>query len=119
MKSIAFTINRSIHGSNIGIEGLNVILAAATIQNNIGIFFIGDGILQILNFKNSENIFSRNYPAYFLILVTYGIKKFYVCKKSLLDRDINIQKVFFIDVIVLDPNKMREKIDSYDLILNF
>ncbi|WP_367674818.1 sulfurtransferase complex subunit TusC [Buchnera aphidicola] len=119
MKSIAFVISKSIHGSSIGREGLNVVLSASTIQDNIGIFFIGDGVLQIVKFQNSERVFSNNYPSYFLILVNYGIKTFFVCKRSLFDRNIDLKNSFLLDVSILNPKEMRKKIDSYDLILSF
>ncbi|KAE9776413.1 sulfurtransferase complex subunit TusC, partial [Escherichia coli] len=48
MKRVAFVFSTVPHGSASGREGLDALLATSALTEDLGVFFIGDGVFQIL-----------------------------------------------------------------------
>ncbi|WWO97479.1 MAG: sulfurtransferase complex subunit TusC [Candidatus Dasytiphilus stammeri] len=119
MKPIAFIFLHSPHGTSSGREGLDVVLATAALTNEIGVFFIGDGVLQIYPFQNTKKILTRHYVKSFKILEIYDIKYIYVCGMSLIQRGINLKTKFLISVEILSPNDLKNKLHFFEKILTF
>jgi len=119
MKKIAFVFSHAPHGTSFGREGLDAVLGVSLIIEKISLFFIGDGVLQILKSYKSENILARNYTSSFRILPIYGIKNFYCCKSSLIDRGLNFPNQFILKVNILSSYFFRLKLDDHDAIINF
>ncbi|AYN24559.1 sulfurtransferase complex subunit TusC [Buchnera aphidicola] len=119
MKKIAFVFSHAPHGTSFGREGLDAIFGVSLIIKKISLFFIGDGVLQILKSSKSENILSRNYTSSFPILSIYGIKNFYCCESSLVDRGLNFHNKFILKVNILSSHFFRLKLDDHDAIINF
>ncbi|ANZ22715.1 sulfur relay protein TusC [Buchnera aphidicola (Diuraphis noxia)] len=119
MNKIAFVFSHSPHGTSFGREGLDAIFGVSSILKKISLFFIGDGVLQLIKSYRSERILARNYTSAFSILSFYNIKNFYCCKSSLLERGLNFNTNFILNVNVLDSCVLRLKLVSYDAIINF
>ncbi|AEO08863.1 sulfur relay protein TusC [Buchnera aphidicola str. Ak (Acyrthosiphon kondoi)] len=119
MKMIAFVFSHAPHGTSFGREGLDAILSISSIFKKISLFFIGDGVLQLIKSYQSENILARNYISSFSILSFYNIKDFYCCKASLIERGLNNNHNFILNVDILDSYFFRLKLDVCDAIINF
>ena len=119
MEKIAFVFSHAPHGTSFGKEGLDAILGISAIIKKISLFFIGDGVLQILKHSKSENILARNYTSSFRILSIYDIKDFYCCKSSLIDRGLYPHNQFILKVNILNSYFFRIKLDDHDAIINF
>ncbi|MGM3213552.1 sulfurtransferase complex subunit TusC, partial [Klebsiella pneumoniae] len=48
MKRVAFVFTTAPHGSASGREGLDALLATSALTEEIGVFFLGDGVFQLL-----------------------------------------------------------------------
>ena len=48
MKRVAFIFSSAPHGSAAGREGLDALLATSALTDEIGVFFVGDGVFQLL-----------------------------------------------------------------------
>ncbi|WP_260326001.1 sulfurtransferase complex subunit TusC, partial [Enterobacter cloacae] len=48
MKRVAFVFTSAPHGSASGREGLDALLATSALTEDIGVFFLGDGVFQLL-----------------------------------------------------------------------
>lgn len=48
MKRVAFVFSSAPHGSAAGREGLDALLATSALTDDIGVFFVGDGVFQLL-----------------------------------------------------------------------
>ncbi|PLL98143.1 sulfurtransferase complex subunit TusC, partial [Klebsiella michiganensis] len=48
MKRVAFIFSSAPHGSASGREGLDALLATSALTEEIGVFFVGDGVFQLL-----------------------------------------------------------------------
>lgn len=80
MKSIAFIFSKSPYGNSIGKEGLDVVLSCSYVFNKIAIFFIDDGVFQLMLFQKPKCVKLNNYSLSFKILLLYDIKDFFFVK---------------------------------------
>ncbi|VFP87596.1 sulfurtransferase complex subunit TusC [Candidatus Erwinia haradaeae] len=119
MNDIAFVFTQCPHGSSSGREGLDAVLAALTLTKKIGLFFVSDGVLQLLPGQNSNVILARNYSVTFGVLPLYDITQFYVCAAALEERGIPTKNQFLIKVHILFPRDLRIKLNDYDQIITF
>jgi tRNA 2-thiouridine synthesizing protein C len=119
MKSIAFIFSHVPHGTSFGREGLDVILSASLTIQDISIFFIGDGVFQLVKNQTPDTILSRNYASAFCILPLYGINKFYFCANSLIERGILEKDIFLLDIQILNKYVFQKKLSKCEGIINF
>ncbi|PPI87854.1 sulfurtransferase complex subunit TusC [Candidatus Pantoea edessiphila] len=119
MNRVAFIFYHMPYGSSAGIEGLNAALAVGKLSKDIGIFFIGDGVLQLNVNQRPEIIFNRYYATTFCVLNLYDIKKYYLCLDSLMERGLSIEEFHMLDIKIIDSITLRKKLVSYDHVLTF
>ncbi|HXK00415.1 MAG TPA: sulfurtransferase complex subunit TusC [Buchnera sp. (in: enterobacteria)] len=119
MKSIAFIFSHAPHGTSFGREGLDIILSASLTIQDISIFFIGDGVFQLVKNQQPEIILSRNYASAFCILPLYGINKFYFYSDSLIERGFLEKDIFLLDIQILNTYVFQEKLSQCEGIINF
>ncbi|QIE02207.1 sulfurtransferase complex subunit TusC [Buchnera aphidicola] len=119
MNKIAFIFSHSPHGTSLGREGLDSIFGLSSVFQKISVFFINDGVLQLIKNYKSTNILSRDYTPAFSILSMYDIKEFYCCKSSLKNRGLHNYTRFILNITILDAYLLRLKLDNVDLIINF
>ncbi|URN98946.1 sulfurtransferase complex subunit TusC [Leclercia adecarboxylata] len=119
MNRVAFVFNSAPHGSASGREGLDALLATSALTEEIGVFFIGDGVFQLLAGQQPQAVLARDYIATFKVLPLYDIETFYVCASSLQARGLNESTPFVLDATVLAPSLLREQLSHYDTILTF
>lgn len=119
MNRIAFVFTRAPHGSSAGREGLDAALATGALSDDIGLFFIGDGVLQITSGQQPESIHSRHYAATFGVLALYDIEQCYLCRDSLQARGLAERAPRIVEAEILDASLLRQKLASFDSILTF
>ncbi|MCZ4060003.1 sulfurtransferase complex subunit TusC [Pantoea sp. LMR881] len=119
MKRVAFVFTHAPHGSSAGREGLDAALATAALSEEIGLFFIGDGVLQITAGQQPDVILSRHYAATFGVLALYDIEHCYLCLDSLTRRGLPAEMTRVLDVEILNATALRQQLASYDRILTF
>ncbi|VFP83012.1 Protein TusC [Candidatus Erwinia haradaeae] len=126
MHSIAFVFTKSPHGSSAGREGLDAVLATLTLSNHVdvGLFFVSDGVLQLLKYQNSDEILARNYSPTFGILSLYDVKCLYVCSEALLERGILcdhtcIDQKYILKAQILSAEELRVILHQYDRVMTF
>lgn len=119
MNRVAFVFTRAPHGSSAGREGLDAALATGALSDDIGLFFIGDGVLQLCSGQQPESIHARHYAATFGVLALYDIEQCYLCRDALLDRGLAERAPRMLDAEILDAPLLRQKLASYDRIVTF
>ncbi|VFP81633.1 Protein TusC [Buchnera aphidicola (Cinara curvipes)] len=87
MKSIAFVFSKAPYGNSIGREGLDFILSFSLFSNKISLFFIDDGVFQLMKYQKPSLIKLHNYSLSFKILSLYDIKDFFFVKILLIRED--------------------------------
>ncbi|WP_232036831.1 sulfurtransferase complex subunit TusC [Buchnera aphidicola] len=82
MKSIAFIFSHSPHGDTCSKEGLDFIISCSLFYKKISLFFINDGVLQLMRHQKPELICLHNYSLSFKILLLYEITDFFFAKNQ-------------------------------------
>lgn len=119
MKRVAFVFTHGPHGNAGGREGLDALLAASALSEDLGVFFIGDGVLQLLPGQQPEKILARNYIATFGVLPLYDVQQCYLCLASLQERGLSQVTDWVLDAEVLAPDELRRRLVSYDAVMTF
>lgn len=119
MNSVAFIFKRAPHGTASGREGLDAVLATAALSDQIGVFFLGDGVLHLLSAQQPEMIFSKDYISTLKLLELYDIEAVYVCEQSLNERGISGISTCSIPVKSVTADDMQQWLDSFDKIITF
>ena len=119
MKRVAFVFNQSPHGSASGREGLDALLATSALSEDLGVFFIGDGVLQIMPGQQPEKILARNYIATFGVLPLYDVEQCYLCQASLQERGLSQVTDWVLDAEILAPDALSRQLASYDVVMTF
>lgn len=119
MKRIAFVFSTMPHGSASGREGLDALLATSALTEDPGVFFISDGVFQILQGQQPNIILARDYIATFKLLGLYDIEQCWLCAASLRERGLGEGVSFVVDATPLEPDALRRELGNYDVILSF
>ena len=119
MNRVAFLFTQAPHGSSAGREGLDAVLATGALSEDIGLFFIGDGVMQLNPGQQPEQILARNYIATFGVLALYDIDQCYVCADSLQARGQSLTAERVLATEVLGAAALRAKLATYHRIIRF
>ena len=118
MTRIAIINKTAPYATSAGQESLDLALAAANFGQDVSLFFIEDGVYQLLNQQAPEHIDQRNYSKTFAALEFYDIENIYVCAKSLHERGLSEQDLC-IDVQQLDFAAITENLNHHQHCLSF
>lgn len=119
MKRVAFVFTQGPHGSSAGREGLDAVLATSALSEDIGVFFISDGVLQLLPGQQPEKILARNYIATFGILPLYDVENCYLCESAVQERGLQQVTNWVLKAQILPTTTLRQKLAAYDVIMTF
>ncbi|GAB1439656.1 sulfurtransferase complex subunit TusC [Providencia sp.] len=119
MKKIAFVFTTMPHGNASGREGLDALLATSALTDEISVFFISDGVYQLLANQQPTEVLARNYIATYKILPLYDIESIYVCYDSLQERGLSGSPEWIVSPEILPVQEIRNKIAQYDVVLKF
>lgn len=121
MNRIAFVFIHSPHGTSAGREGLDALLATAAFSEEIGIFFIADGVLLLLPKQQPLNILARDFISTLGVLpLYYNIKKVSLCAQSVEERGIISNDVSWVlPIELLSSSELNNRIATYNVILTF
>jgi len=85
---LTYLFRTAPHGSNAGREGIDALLAASAYCENISVIFLGDGVLQLLQGQQTDDILAKNYAPMLKLFDLYDIEQVYVCQSSLSERGL-------------------------------
>lgn len=119
MNRIAFIFTHGPHGEAAGREGLDALLATSALAENIGVFFIADGVLLLLQQQQPSQILARDFIVTFGVLSLYDVDRIYLCAASAAVRGLNASAGWVLDAEWLSPMDWRQRLSAYDTILTF
>lgn len=119
MKRVAFLFTHAPHGTSGGREGLDALLATSALSEDIGVFFVGDGVMQLLTGQQPAKILARDYIATFGVLPLYDVETCIVCDTSLRERGFSEHQTLVLDAERLAPEVLRTRLNDYDVIFTF
>ncbi|MGL5948937.1 MAG: sulfurtransferase complex subunit TusC [Aeromonas sp.] len=85
---IAVITRQAPHGSSAAREGLDALLATSALCDDLALFFIGDGVYQLVANQAPQAILQRHIAPTFKLLELYDIEPVYVCADSLAERGL-------------------------------
>lgn len=118
MKRVAFVFSTVPHGSSSGREGLDALLATSALTEDLGVFFIGDGVFKSSGTTTGCRAGSRLYRNLQAVRVVRYRSMLALCR--LITRaGPPAGGNFVVDATALEPEDLRRELGNYDVILRF
>ena len=117
---LAFLFRTAPHGNAISLEGLDALLAATAFcdEEEIGVFFIDDGVLNLLDGQNPELLLQKDFIRTFKLLDLYDIEQRFVCTDSLDQYNLNTEQLI-ISAEKIDRTSLINKLSQAEKVFTF
>ena len=117
---IAFLFRTAPHGNAVSREGLDALLAATAFcdEEDIGVFFIDDGILNLLDGQNPELLLQKDFIRTFKLLDLYDIEQRFVCADSLDQYNLQTEQLI-ISAEKIDRTSLINKLSQAEKVFTF
>ena len=117
---LAFLFRTAPHGNAISREGLDALLAATAFcdEEEIGVFFIDDGVLNLLNGQNPELLLQKDFIRTFKLLDLYDIEQRFVCADSLDQYNLQPEQLI-ISAEKIDRTSLINKLSQAEKVFTF
>ena len=117
---LAFLFRTAPHGNAISREGLDALLAATAFcdEEDIGVFFIDDGVLNLLDGQNPELLLQKDFIRTFKLLDLYDIEQRFVCADSLEQYNLQIEQLI-ISAEKIDRTSLINKLSQAEKVFTF
>ena len=117
---LAFLFRTAPHGNAISREGLDALLAATAFcdEEEIGVFFIDDGVLNLLDGQNPELLLQKDFIRTFKLLDLYDIKQRFVCANSLDQYNLQTEQLI-ISAEKIDRTSLINKLSQAEKVFTF
>lgn len=116
--TIGFVFTRAPFGDTQGREGLDALLAASNYTDNIAVFFIFDGVMQLLAGQDPTTLLCRDHIKSFKLLPLYDVEQIYICQDSLALRGL-AEVDLALDAQSLPQAKMAAKMAACRQLVRF
>ena len=118
VKKFMFVNRKAPYGTIYALESLEVVLIAATFDQDVSLAFVDDGVYQLVKGQQTKGIGVKNFSPSFRALDGYDVEKLYVDRASLEQRGLS-EKDLLVPVVVLDATEMGLLMAQQDVILSF
>lgn len=118
MKTFMFVNRKAPYGTIHALESLEVVLIAATFDQDCSLVFLDDGVYELVKGQNTKGIGLKNFSPTYRALEGYDIEKLYVERESLEARGLT-EDDLLVPVQVLSGPEMAELMVQQDVILSF
>ena len=117
---LAFLFRTAPHGNAISREGLDALLAATAFcdEEEIGVFFIDDGVLNLLDEQNPEVLLQKDFIRTFKLLDLYDIEQRFVCADSLDQYNVQTEQLI-ISAEKIDRTSLINKLRQAEKVFTF
>ena len=117
---LAFLFRTAPHGNAISREGLDALLAATAFcdEEEIGVFFIDDGVLNLLDGQNPELLLQKDFIRTFKLLDLYDIEQRFVCDDSLDQYNLQTEQLI-ISAEKIDRTSLIKKLSQTEKVFTF
>lgn len=117
---LAFLFRTAPHGNAISREGLDALLAATAFcdEEEISVFFIDDGVLNLLDGQNPELLLQKDFIRTFKLLDLYDIEQRFVCADSLDQYNLQTEQLI-ISAEKIDRTSLINKLSQAEKVFTF
>ena len=113
-----FVNRKAPYGTIHALESLEVVLIAATFDQDCSLVFLDDGVYELVKGQNTKGIGVKNFSPTYRALEGYDIEKLYVERESMQARGLT-EDDLLVPVQVLSGPEMAELMVQQDVILSF
>ena len=118
MKKFMFVNRKAPYGTIYALESLEVVLIAATFDQDVSLVFIDDGVYELARGQDTKAIGIKNHSKTYRALDGYDVEKLYVERESLAARGLT-EGDLIVDVQVLGSAEMAALMAEQDVVLSF
>ena len=118
MKKFMFVNRKAPYGTIYALESLEVVLIAATFDQDVSLVFIDDGVYELVKGQQSKGIGIKNFSPTYRALEGYDVEKLYVERESLEARGLT-ESDLLVPVEVLGSAEMADLMQQQDVVLSF
>lgn len=112
-------VNRTApYGTIYALEALEVVLIAATFDQDVSLVFMDDGVYPLAKGQKTAGIEMKNFSPTFRALDDYDVNKLYVERESLEQRGLTADDLV-VPVEVLDSAQLGKLMAQQDVVLSF
>ena len=117
---LAFLFRTAPHGNAISREGLDALLAATAFcdEEEIGVFFIDDSVLNLLDGQNPELLLQKDFIRTFKLLDLYDIEQRFICADSLDQYNLHAEQLI-ISAEKIDRTLLINKLSQAEKVFTF
>lgn len=117
---LVFLFRTAPHGNAISREGLDALLAATAFcdEEEIGVFFVDDGVLNLLDGQNPELLLQKDFIRTFKLLDLYDIEQRFVCADSLDQYNLQTEQLI-ISAEKIDRTSLINKLSQAEKVFTF
>lgn len=113
-----FVNRKAPYGTIYALESLEVVLIAATFDQDCSLVFMDDGVFQLAKGQNTKGIGVKNFSPTYRALEDYDIEKLYVERESMEARGLT-EDDLMVPVAVLSSAELGELMAAQDVVLSF
>ncbi|WP_037071770.1 sulfurtransferase complex subunit TusC [Psychromonas arctica] len=117
-KKIGIINRQAPHGSSTAREALDLTLAMSAFNESLSIFFIGDGVYQLLAKHQADFILQKDFQPMLQMLELYDVEQIYVCQDSLSVRNISVEQLV-IKTTLLSTDEINEYLQQQHQLMSF
>jgi tRNA 2-thiouridine synthesizing protein C len=118
MKKFMFVNRKAPYGTIYALESLEVVLIAATFDQDVSLVFLDDGVYELAKGQDTQAIGIKNHSKTYRALEGYDVEKLYVERESLQARGLS-ESDLIVDVEVLSTAEMAALMAEQDVVLSF
>ncbi len=118
MKKFMFVNRKAPYGTIYALESLEVVLIAATFDQDVSLVFMDDGVYELVKGQQTKGIGIKNFSPSYRALEGYDVEKLYVDRQSMEQRGLT-EKDLLVPVEVLDTEQMADLMAQQDVVLSF
>lgn len=118
MKSLAVINSSAPYGNHNFRESIDLLLANASYDRPVAVFFYGDGLYQLIANQAPEAVAAKDIGKMYGLLDLYDIEEVYFCQQSLVQRNIDSSRLI-IKGQVLTPSLWFDKLKTFDHVVTF
>ena len=117
-KKIGIINRQAPHGKSDAREALDLTLALSAFNESLSIFFIGDGVYQLLAKHQADLVLQKDFQPMLQMLDLYDVEQIYVCQMSLAIRNISVDDLV-IKTTFLTSDEITACLARQDQLLSF
>ena len=113
-----FVNRKAPYGTIYALESLEVVLIAATFDQDVSLVFLDDGVYELVKGQQTKAAGVKNFSPSYRALDGYDVEKLYVERASLDARGLT-EDDLLVDVEVLDSAALAALMAEQDVVLSF